>query len=418
METMTCSDPRRSSRRRSRLAWIALSAVVPVVVASCSSSGTSSAGGNGTNPSPFRIAVPADETGTDSAFGLEMLAGIRAAAAYLNKHGGISGRQIQLTVQDTKTDPATAVSEAQNMLSGSHYDVMFPATGAINGLESSLAKVATSNKILEVNAGGDPTVTDPETFPTTFATSSAPTAAGGALSCMLKTQLKATTVAVIHHDEPYSDAEVAGLKASGLNVVADKKVTETEQDFTATIQQVQAVHPDVLVIEVFGPQVGAIFDNLRAVKYSGKVAGGNEIASQEPLQVVPKLSLIPAGMMVTASAGNMRVNGNFSPLQQALINHLGSHITGLLGNRAIGWDGLQLIKYAYENSPSTSTDDLVKTLEGLNGTKAIGTLSVAKPAYSSTNHGLQTSDFYATKYAQKLVSGTFTGGATKLPTKC
>ena len=415
MKNARISSGRRQHRSRGSLVAAATLLVVAASSVACGSSTASS--GSGLSKGPFRIAVPADETGTDSAYGLQLLAGIKAAVSYVNAHGGIDGRRVELTVQDTKTDPATAVSEAENMLAGQHYQAMFPATGAINGLEAALAKVATAQGVLEVNAGGDPSVTDPKIFPTAFSMSSGPSATGIALACLLKQNFSATTVGIIHHDEPYSNGEFAAMASSGIKIVANETVTETDQDFTATIQTIQSSRPDVLVVDIFGPQLGQIFHNLRAVGYSGPVVGGLEVSAQKPTQVVSTLSLVPKSMPAVAGAGDVRVNGSLSPLQQSLVSALGTSVTGLLGNPAAGWDGIQLIKYAYEHGPSMKTADLVKTLEGLNGSKAIGTLSVEKPSFSSANHGLQSGDFYAVDYAQQLVSGTYTS-AKKLPTSC
>ncbi len=414
----------RISKGRSAFISASLSALVAATLVGCSSSksnstaGTAGSGTAASTKQPFRIAVPADETGADSSFGVELLAGIRAAVAYVNGHGGISGRQVELTVQDDQTNPASAVSEAENMLTSGSYQAMFPATGAINGLEESLGKVATSHNILEVNAGGDTSVANPAQYPTAFSISNDSTYPGNALACMVKKDFSAITAGVIHVDEPFSDGEFSAMASHGIKIVDNETATSTEQDFTAAIQRIESHHPDVIIAEIYGPQLGDIFTNLHALGYTGHLAGAIEMSAQAPTQVVSNLTLIPSSTAVLAASGNVRVDGNLTPLQQQLVAAVGSALNGgTLGNAAIGWDGVQLIKYAYEHSPSTKTTDLVKTLESLNGTQAVGTLSVAKPAFSSQNHSLQTASYYQVQYNQPLVSGTYSSN-DPIPQSC
>ncbi len=428
---MSHSGGNTRSRGRNVMVSASVAAAMMGVCVGCSSSTKPPAASTGTTTGisatsppaastqpPFRIAVPADETGADSSFGQELLAGIKAAVAYVNAHGGISGRQVQLTVQDDQTTPATAVSEAVNMLTSGSYQAMFPATGAINGLEESLGKVATSHDILELNAGGDTTVADPTNYPTSFSISNDSTYPGHALGCMLKKDFNATTAGVIHVDEPFSNGEFSTMASTGIKIVDNETITSSEQDFTAAIQRIESHHPDVIIAEVYGPQLGDIFKNLHALGYSGHLAGAIEMSAQAPTQVVSDLSLIPSSTAVLAAAVNVRVGGQLSQLQQELVTAVGSALQGgTLGNAAIGWDGIQLIKYAYEHSPTTKTADLVKTLEGLNGTVAVGTLSVADPAFSATNHSLQTATYYQVPYNQPLVSGTYSS-TDLIPQSC
>ena len=60
---------------------------------------------------PVKVLVVTDESGVDKNFGIEYLAGIKAAAAYYNAHGGVLGRPVGITVENDNGDPATATSE-------------------------------------------------------------------------------------------------------------------------------------------------------------------------------------------------------------------------------------------------------------------------------------------------------------------
>lgn len=66
---------------------------------------------------PFKVAVIVSLTGPDSAAGTSVLNGAKLEIDALNAAGGIGGRRIEYTVQDDKTDVATAMSAVELALS-------------------------------------------------------------------------------------------------------------------------------------------------------------------------------------------------------------------------------------------------------------------------------------------------------------
>ena len=64
---------------------------------------------------PIRIGILSSITGTGSYHGQQELRGLELAKDVLNEKNGIEGRKIQLIVEDTKTDQATAVTSLSKL---------------------------------------------------------------------------------------------------------------------------------------------------------------------------------------------------------------------------------------------------------------------------------------------------------------
>ena len=123
------------------LATLGACAVVSVSIAACSSSGGSSASSSGSassgsKSSPVKILAVVDTSGPNKSVGVPELSGIQAGAAYVNAHGGILGRKVQVTVADDNGDPTTADTAVIQALSSNptEYSMIW---GGEEGTETS-----------------------------------------------------------------------------------------------------------------------------------------------------------------------------------------------------------------------------------------------------------------------------------------
>jgi ABC-type branched-subunit amino acid transport system substrate-binding protein len=417
-------NTRKASRRRSLAVVGAAAAVSLAFTAGCSSSdssassSSSNAGSSSSSSGPFKIAVPADLSGGDAGFAGILTAGIKAAAAYVNEHGGINGQQIKLTIADMQSNPSGGVTVAQNMLATGGYKALVPGAGSYNGIGVNLAELATRLKILETNVGGDPTLGDPAKFPYSFSTNISSDAEGNAFACFLKQVYAPKTVALLHTNDSFTDAEFSQLAAHGMQVIDNYEVAPTTSDFTAAIQAIKSKKPNVFVAELLGAQLGQFLNNLKAVGYTGDMAGGLDVSAVDPATYLPHgdLSLIPPNYAVMAPTGASNDNGTLTSLQQALLKSIGKP-EGPLSDYAFGWDQIILVKYAYEHAKSDSITDLVNALQSLNGSKDIGTIGVAAPSFSSTSHAYADFDYSQVAFNKPTLDGTWSS-VRKISASC
>ena len=120
--------PTSSWPRRLMLPFVllgAISLVLTVCIGATGASGTSGTAPKLNTSNPFRIASPWDGTGADAAVGAEWRAALSAAVTHINQHGGILGRKVVVTYEDTQSSPVRVFADnhkhgRQRTVPGSH----------------------------------------------------------------------------------------------------------------------------------------------------------------------------------------------------------------------------------------------------------------------------------------------------------
>ena len=109
---------------RRNLKGLGVLAAAAIGVSACS---TTSGGASSTptrSKTPPRIAVLVGTSGAFALNGQQIATGVKTAAAVLNAHGGVDGHKVQVTYEDDKSNPATAVQELRSVAgSGIHFVV-------------------------------------------------------------------------------------------------------------------------------------------------------------------------------------------------------------------------------------------------------------------------------------------------------
>jgi branched-chain amino acid transport system substrate-binding protein len=104
----------RTARRRSILPVAAAAAAL--ALAACSSGASGGSGGSG-GGSPILIGEVAGTTGAYGTTGQAMVNGAKMAVAYLNAHGGIMGRKVQLQYYNDSASATLAAQEFDRLVS-------------------------------------------------------------------------------------------------------------------------------------------------------------------------------------------------------------------------------------------------------------------------------------------------------------
>ena len=120
--------------RRSRwLAAIAVLAVAALGVATGVSAKTTAA-------APIKIGISLSLSGDFSDPGKAVKRGYDLWAAYVNSHGGILGRQVQLKIVDDASNPNQAVTNYQTLITRDKVDLVFgPFSSLLTGPSASVA---------------------------------------------------------------------------------------------------------------------------------------------------------------------------------------------------------------------------------------------------------------------------------------
>jgi branched-chain amino acid transport system substrate-binding protein len=114
-----------------RTAGLLASLTLIVSVAACSSgsssksdSGGAASGGAVDTSKPIKVGAVAPLTGASATPGNFQLDGLKAAVAYVNDNGGILGRKVELTSEDSGGNPVQSVAKLKQLV-GQKIDVVF-----------------------------------------------------------------------------------------------------------------------------------------------------------------------------------------------------------------------------------------------------------------------------------------------------
>ena len=239
---------------------MAVMAGVALMAASCGSSSKSHASSSTTSATkaatgtPINIGVIASLTGGTNTLA-EVPVGAKAAAAAINKAGGIGGHPINVIVCDDQTNP-NAATECGNQLVSAHV-----AAAVVNGSEgNSYVPVLQAANIPELTAY--PNSSDEQTFANVFPIS-AGSIAGVASSAALCAKLGAKKIAAPIIDLPaayallpgiYAAIQPFGLSQSDVKVV---KVPPTASDLSSYVAA--ATTGTQCVTQVLSPNQQALF---------------------------------------------------------------------------------------------------------------------------------------------------------------
>ena len=370
---------------------------------------------------PFRIASPEDETGSGASVGQQFSAGLNVAVKDVNNAGGILGRKVEVTYEDTQGDPVKASQVTASMLSTGDYQAIIPTALSPTETPAIVEQIKRAG-VLSITPNVGTAVGDPSAFPTIFGPQFPDNLTGEAVGCQIAS-FKPKRIAILAITGAYPDGLIQNVKAEakkiGAKVVAEERYEFTATNITAQVQQILAAKPQVIYLSAY---YGAVTTALQALSDLGadniQVVGDDETVEAPPSTFLPKGLAIPAGMAGTAWAINTYAGDTPNPAVQPFVKQVEAELGGplpvALNTFLFPYDALQLMKWAADNAKSTSTSKMVAELETLSSKPNAkpGTLITANPGYSKKEpyghlYSAGNAQFYSVEFAGKVINGTF-----------
>ena len=237
-----------AKRTTALLAVTLVAAVASAVVATTASTRTTvrSAG-------PIKIGISLSLSGDFSDPGKAVKRGYDLWAAYVNSHGGILGRQVQLKIVNDASDPSQAVSNYQKLITGDHVDLVFgPFSSLLTGPSATVAN-RYHYAFLEP-AGGGPKVFALKLGNLFFVQPAPVVKCGDSFVAYLKTlpaSKRPKTASYESLDDPFSspiaDAMQSQLSKTGVKTVYKTIYPNETTDMTPIIAKAISKKPDLMV---------------------------------------------------------------------------------------------------------------------------------------------------------------------------
>jgi branched-chain amino acid transport system substrate-binding protein len=341
--------------------WMLALATIPAVWLAAGATAAPSAG-------PIKIGISLSQSGDFSDPGKAVKRGYELWAAYVNAHGGILGRQVQLKIVDDASSPNQVVTNYQNLITRDKVDLVFgPFSSLLTGPAATVAN-RYHYAFLEPAGGG------PKVFalhlPNLFFVQPAPVVkCGDTFVRYLKTLPAAQrpkTASYASLDDPFSspiaDAMRAQLQGSGVKTVYKTIYPPETTDLTPIVEKAIAPKPDLIVGGTQSVDAYAQVKALIQARYSPKFLFFSNGANS-PTEFPDKV-------------GAKNVNGIFScsdwtPTAPSSGNKLfvsqyvkkyGGNKFQIDNNSAEAWAVGQLLQLAVKKTGSLNNQKLIATL--------------------------------------------------------
>src|SRR5215467_12834405 len=232
---------------------------------------------NGGGGDKVRVGVFMSTTGTTANFGISSVNGIKMAADEVNSAGGINGKQIELLVQDDRSDASEAATIVTKFVT---QDMVHAVIGEVASSRSiAAAPIAQNAKIpMLTPSSTNPEVTKKGDF--IFRSCFIDPYQGAAIAQFAAKTLGAKTAAImVDRKNDYSTGLEKVIDATfakfGGKIVATQSYQEGDQDFNAQLTSLKGANPEVIFVPGYYNDVGLIAKQARDKGITVPLIGGD-----------------------------------------------------------------------------------------------------------------------------------------------
>jgi branched-chain amino acid transport system substrate-binding protein len=198
---------------------------------------------------PIRVGYLPALTGPSSSTGVGISRGTQLAVQEINAAGGINGRQLELVVRDTQSDPTKAVNASAELTNQEQVQVVF---GPLNSGESlAVVPLLARSNTLQMHPCWVDSLVDTQKYPMCFRNAPTNQQIGGAANRYVVEVLNHKKVALISDTTGYGTASVNAygpmLKAKGADVVYQSNVDAANPDLKPELLRMQAAGAEAIM---------------------------------------------------------------------------------------------------------------------------------------------------------------------------
>jgi branched-chain amino acid transport system substrate-binding protein len=328
---------------------------------------------------PIRIGGLFDLTGKAQNIGASTKDVAQMVIERINKSGGLSGRQIELIIADTQSEPSQAVVALKRLVVKDKVCAVIGPT-TTGAAMACLATVEESRVPMVACVGGDAPVTPARKW--VFKTPQRTSTAVEKLYAYLQGQ-KLTSLGLLTASDKFGQEGEAYLKQlagkHGLEIKAQESFDPNDADMTVQLSKVAAAKPAAVVVWTIGPAGAIIAKNARQtglalplfqchgqpdpsyLKLAGEAANGTLMPSTKTMVA----SQLPAG-----DRQRTVVQDFVKAYQERGLANLSTH-------SGYAWDAVQLVFKAMEKA-GTEPEALRQAIESTKdyvGVSGVYTLS-------------------------------------------
>src|SRR5580765_7251032 len=229
------------------------------------------------NANKVRIGVFMSLTGSTANFGISSTNGIKMAADEVNATGGINGKQIELLVQDDRSDASEAATIVTKFVTQDQVHAILGEVASSRSIAA--APIAQNAKIpMLTPSSTNPEVTKKGDF--IFRSCFIDPLQGAAIAQFAARTLNAKTAAImVDRKNDYSTGLEKVINETftrmGGKMVATQSYQEGDQDFNAQLTSLKGLNPEVIFVPGYYNDVGLIAKQARDKGITVPLLGGD-----------------------------------------------------------------------------------------------------------------------------------------------
>ncbi|HSV17083.1 MAG TPA: ABC transporter substrate-binding protein [Casimicrobiaceae bacterium] len=234
---------------------------------------------------PLKIAGLVELSGTGTTSGTNFNDGVKLAVKEINAAGGILGRKIDYSANDTQSQPQTSKALAVKAIDDGSYVVMGPVfSGSI------LVSMAETKRAEIPNfTGGEAAAITQQGNPYIFRTSFTQIAAMPKVARYLKDNVKAKTVAMIWVNNDFGkggrDVFIKAIEGQGIKLVADISTDPGQLDFSGAVLKAKQANADALFVYSNEEESARALRELKKQGYDKPIVGETVLTSQKVIEL-------------------------------------------------------------------------------------------------------------------------------------
>ncbi|WP_280151241.1 ABC transporter substrate-binding protein [Piscinibacter sp. XHJ-5] len=306
-----------------------------------------------------KIAVIQELSGAGATAGTNFKNGVDLAIREINAAGGILGKKIEATVNDTQSNPGVAKGLATKAVDDGAFAVFGPTFSG-----SMLVSMAETRRAEVPNfTGAEAASITQQGNPYVFRTSFTQTTSMPKVARYIANNLKAKTVAVMFVNNDFGkggrDAFRTAAEAAGLKVAADISTDSGQVDFSAPVLKAKQSNADVLFVYSNEEESARILRELRKQGWSKPIVGETTLTGQKVIDLAGEAAngaLAHVGLTVDAPIPAMRA---FRAKFEKEYKYVSDH------NGIKGYTGVYLLKAGIEKAGKLDRQAVAKALHGL-----------------------------------------------------
>ncbi len=321
--------------------------LVPLFLAACG--GNSNANGNTPQP-PVKVGILGAFSGPSSSIGLGGMKGAQLAADYINTHGGILGRQIQLVSADTGGDAVDAVPAVRKLI---NIDQVSMIIGPTSVEAQAVLPIIQQSKIPDIIFGG---TTQLDNLVSKYVWRAFPSDSDlGVAMARYAINKGYTRAALLFASNESAQTLVAPIentfKRHGGTIAANISVVPGQSSYRSEIEQLYASHPQVVFTQVDAQTAATLFSEIKELKGVGMPFIGTDATADSDF--VKAITPPVAAQILTSLTSSPIGGGGRAFFTQLYMKKYGTDPVELSN---YSYDGLMLLALAADAAGSTQGD--------------------------------------------------------------